>query len=234
MNEWTGMPLGKDTGAKMTRKQLEIFLSRLQGIASPKLGLEQYPTPPEIASAIIHWANLAHYDIRGKRVVDLGTGNGVLAIGAAKAGALEVVGVENDRESIHVASMNARCASVDVSWIMGDIDAIRGRFDTILMNPPFGTRRRHADLRFLKKALGIAGVTYSIHKSSTREFVMKFLQRKGAKLIEVFPSRLGISHLYPFHTDRRRTIEVDIYRIVGPLKQIAEGPPSEAREESQD
>jgi putative methylase len=216
------MPVGEDAGVKMTRKQLEIFLTRLQGIANPKLGLEQYPTPPEIASAIIHWANLAHCDIRGKRVADLGTGNGILAIGAAKSGALEVVGVENDRESIRVARMNARRASVDVSWVMGDIESIQGGFDTVLMNPPFGTRRKHADLRFLEKALEIAGVIYSIHKSSTREFIMKFLRRRGAKLVEFFPSRVGIPHLYPFHRDRRRNIEVDIYRIVGPSRQVAE------------
>jgi hypothetical protein len=42
-------------------------------------------------------------------------------------------------------------------------------FDTILMNPPFGTRNTGIDSQFLIKAMSNAKVVYSLHKTSTRD-----------------------------------------------------------------
>ncbi|CAN0900116.1 rRNA N6-adenosine-methyltransferase METTL5 [Linum grandiflorum] len=42
--------------------------------------------------------------------------------------------------------------------------------DTVVMNPPFGTRKKGADMDFLSAALKIASqAVYSLHKTSTRE-----------------------------------------------------------------
>ena len=42
------------------------------------------------------------------------------------------------------------------------------------MNPPFGTRRKGADIAFLRTALQLARRSvYSLHKSSTRAHVQK-------------------------------------------------------------
>lgn len=43
-------------------------------------------------------------------------------------------------------------------------------FDTVIMNPPFGTKHNAGmDLRFLETAFGLARTAvYSLHKSSTR------------------------------------------------------------------
>lgn len=43
-------------------------------------------------------------------------------------------------------------------------------FDTVIMNPPFGTKHNAGmDLRFLETAIGLARTAvYSLHKSSTR------------------------------------------------------------------
>ncbi|TEB15288.1 methyltransferase, partial [Perkinsus sp. BL_2016] len=43
-----------------------------------------------------------------------------------------------------------------------------GRFDTVLMNPPFGTRRAGVDVAFLRAALALVhggGSVFSLHKS---------------------------------------------------------------------
>jgi predicted RNA methylase len=43
-------------------------------------------------------------------------------------------------------------------------------FDTVVLNPPFGTRIKGADMQFLKIASELTNNTvYSLHKSSTRE-----------------------------------------------------------------
>lgn len=43
-------------------------------------------------------------------------------------------------------------------------------FDTVLMNPPFGTKKNAGiDMKFLKVAVSLANnVVYSLHKTSTR------------------------------------------------------------------
>jgi predicted RNA methylase len=46
-------------------------------------------------------------------------------------------------------------------------------FDTVIMNPPFGTKNNAGiDMLFLRRAIELAtGAVYSLHKSSTREVI---------------------------------------------------------------
>ena len=47
-------------------------------------------------------------------------------------------------------------------------------FDTVVMNPPFGTRNKGIDVLFLQHALKSVvdgGAVYSLHKSTTREHI---------------------------------------------------------------
>jgi putative methylase len=81
------------------------------------------------------------------------------------------------------------------------------------MNPPYGTRTSHADTEFLKKAIELAPVAYSIHKSSTRDFLLQFMTKLGAQVDQVRSMRMDIPHLFEFHEKKRATVEVDLYRI---------------------
>jgi putative methylase len=158
-------------------------------------------------------AGFEHNDLQG-RVIDLGTGTGRLAIGAAMTGAEEVVGVEVDEQALALAKENSDRAGVEVEWVQSDIEKINSRFDVVIMNPPYGTRTAHADTRFLGKAFQLAPVVYSIHKSSTREFLFQFVTRAGWKVDQVRSMRMEIPHLFEFHEKKRATVEVDLYRIV--------------------
>ena len=81
--------------------------------------------------------SLLESNLDGKRVLDMGSGTGVLAIVAAKLGAESVLAVEIDemaeesvRENIALNGVNDKITSI---W--GDADAITGReFDLILAN----------------------------------------------------------------------------------------------------
>jgi predicted RNA methylase len=100
-----------------------------------------------------------------------------------------------------------------VEFVLGDIGTVRGPFDTVLMNPPFGTKKAHADLQFLECAVGLADVVYSIHKASTREFLEGWLKDRGFGRELIITTKMEIPHQFPFHRKRRGWVEVDAIRI---------------------
>ncbi len=75
----------------------------------------------------------------GDRVLDLGSGSGILAIAAAKLGAASAVGIENDAEANPVAWRNAErngvSATVDfLEGDAGDLAPLLGPADLLLSN----------------------------------------------------------------------------------------------------
>lgn len=195
-----------------SKRQLEIQLGTLRILESPQLKLEQYPVSPEVASELLYMAGFEHNDLRG-RVIDLGTGTGRLAIGAALMGAETVLGVDIDKRAIALADENARKVGADVKWVISNLNGVRGWFDAVVMNPPYGTRTPHNDTMFLSRALELAPVAYSIHKSSTREFLMRFARKKGWEVDGVRSMSMKIPHLFEFHRKKWEIIKVDLYRI---------------------
>jgi len=77
--------------------------------------------------------------LRGRSVLDLCTGSGVLAVTAALYGASEVTAVDVSRRSLVSAWLNAAVNGVRVAPRRGDLfDAVGDRrFDVITTNPPY-------------------------------------------------------------------------------------------------
>lgn len=195
------------------KRELAKILQSIASHPEPKARLEQYTIPADLAAEILFHACNFHEDIEGKSVLDMGTGTGRLAIGASVLGAAYVIGIDLDQSSLNVASSNCKRLSQDVEWILGDIRTMRGRVDTVLMNPPFGTRRVHADVEFLQVALELGRIIYSIHKTPTRQFLQSWLQRHGANGTVVLSGDFEIPHQFSFHTKERRSVAVDVFRI---------------------
>jgi release factor glutamine methyltransferase len=76
---------------------------------------------------------------RGCRVLDLGTGTGVLALEAARAGARAATGVDVSLRSVAAAWVNARARGAPMRVRRGDLfEPVHGqRFDLLLANPPY-------------------------------------------------------------------------------------------------
>ena len=198
----------------MKKRHLAILLSQLAPNPKPRLRWEGYTIDCESAAEMVYAAFL-HGDIKGKRIVDLGCGSGILGIAAALLGASQVLGVDIDREAIRTAMLNAKKADVNIDLVAGDIECVDGDFDTALMNPPFGTWRRGVDVRFLKKALEISNVIYSLHKQSdsVRLFLKGKILKMGGKIDWLRGISLTIKRTYRFHRRRTYRVAVDLYRI---------------------
>ena len=59
--------------------------------------------------------------VSGRRVLDLGTGSGLVAIAAAKAGARDVIGADIDPYAIAALSLNAAANGVEARGVLGDL-----------------------------------------------------------------------------------------------------------------
>lgn len=184
------------------KKQLEIYLEGLEKKERYINVLEQYPTDSPTAAYIL---TLAFNDgnIAGKKILDLGTGNGIFACGAHALGAGEVLGVDVDKEQIEVATRN--CGSDSVKFIVASVESVSGSYDTVIMNSPFGSVNVHADIPFLEKATETSDYIYSIHNFKSRDFVRSYYSQKG----EIFREesvKVTVGRLYAHHKKDRAEI----------------------------
>lgn len=87
-------------------------------------------------------------------------------------------------------------------------------FDTVVMNPPFGTRVKGVDMVFLRAALSLARTAvYSLHKTSTREFIHRKAKEWKVKAFVVAEMRFDVPRIYRFHSQRSKDIAVDFWRL---------------------
>ena len=105
----------------MKLKKLEMTLQRLLGFTRPRPSLERSQTGSPRGPVAVP-SPLMNGDIEGKRVCNLGSGTGVLAIGAALLGAASVVGIEIDETAVGTARANADLPEADVEFIVANAD----------------------------------------------------------------------------------------------------------------
>lgn len=194
------------------KRQLEITLQGLKSLATRSPRLEQYPTPADIAADIL-WEAFGAGHISGRSVADLGCGNGIFAIGAKLLGASSVTGVDVDPEAVRTASENAEALGLEIDLHSADVRGLRGSFDTVLQNPPFGAQTRHADRAFVEKALELAPVTYSLHNNGTEAFVKELVQSLGGSSEPLKKYKFEIPYAFEFHRKATETISVVLLRF---------------------
>jgi len=199
----------------MASKQgMAVALSELQGFTDADERLEQYATDSDIAAELLWHAHM-NGALDGKKVLDLGAGTGILAVGAAVMGAREVVAVEKDEAAIEILKKNLllfeNTESVRVAE--GDVKGFFEEGEVVVMNPPFGTKERHADRVFLEKATSLAPIIYTIHKATTKRFVHSFCTDAKLRITweqnRSFPLKASMRH----HKQERKDIEVTLFRL---------------------
>lgn len=75
--------------------------------------------------------------IENKKILDMGTGSGILALYCAVRGA-EVTASDVDEAAVHHALHSAKALKVKLQGVVSDMfSRVIGRFDFILFNPPY-------------------------------------------------------------------------------------------------
>lgn len=202
-------------------KKFEEFLQTVDGFEKPKVYLEQYITPSHIAARALYTIQTNYDDLENKLVVDLGCGPGMLSIGASLLGASHVIGIELDPDAVKVFQENVRGFELEnVDCVQWDVLNLEGlyeelKFDTVLMNPPFGTKQNNGiDMNFLRIALKIAKHrVYSFHKTATRDHIKKKAIEWNVKACVVAELRYNLPQTYKFQKRTSVDIAVDLWRF---------------------
>ena len=213
----------------MKLKEIEMLLQSVEGFQSPKLKHEQYETGHHIGARMLFAMN-SFGDIYEKSIMDFGIGSGRLGIGCAVLEASLVLGVDIDPDALSQCANNCdrlREEEEDANFLSNldlfcaDVcdDSIWSRFEqsfqVVVMNPPFGTKNNKGiDMVFLKRAIDIAtDAVYSLHKSSTREHILKKAKDWDVKPEVLAQLRYDLPNTYKFHKKQSKDIEVDFYRF---------------------
>jgi len=195
----------------MKKKEFEMLLQKIPGIPNPLPDLEQYNTPASVAADILF---NAYQDIAGKNVADLGCGTGMFSVGAKLLGAKNVVGIDADEKVVDAAKKYSEKIGLKIDYRVMDVKDFDEKCDTVIQNPPFGAQTRHADRIFLQKALEIGSIVYTLHLSKTGDFVRKFVDNLGGRVVFEKKYKFQIRHTFNFHTKEKKEFTVTLFKVI--------------------
>ncbi|MEM0138129.1 MAG: METTL5 family protein [Thermoplasmatales archaeon] len=193
------------------KSNLELLLSNLKTPENYNIELEQYNTPPLVASTILFRA-AQEGNIVEMEVADLGCGNGIFSIGAAILGAAKVYAIDRDQRMIDLAKRNAEMMDVKIEFVNSDVSDFSTGVDTMILNPPFGSHRRGLDIPFIESAIKLSKHFYIILDYNSGDFLSKFIKNRGTVVWEE-KSFIEIPKIYRFHRKEKTLIPVRISRV---------------------
>lgn len=211
-----------------TRRELAIFLSQLKTFNTPNQQLEQYSSDGDSAANLL-WQAFIDGNLEDRKVIDLGCGTGILGIGALLLGARHVEFVDIDA-SVHPTlkenfDILLEHWEIDIAgkWMFTNAnvancpatlsDSLEEERVTVISNPPFGTRVKHADKTFLQAAMRRGHDIYSMHKTSTEGFVAAFARDNNLSILWQQPISFQLKNTMPGHKKKMERVEVTIFHL---------------------
>ena len=87
---------------------------------------------------------------------------------------------------------------------------------TTIMNPPFGVQKKFADRSFLDRAFNFSDIVYSIHLANKKvqKFIVEYVKKFSWKIDNILPFKMVIERTFPFHSQKTKNINVNVYRFV--------------------
>ncbi|HDD63687.1 MAG TPA: RNA methyltransferase [Thermoprotei archaeon] len=204
------------------RKELTRIIESIPTFSKPKVYFEQYVLPGNVASRLLWIAETVYGDISNNIIIDLGCGTGRLSVGAALLGAEYVISVDVDFDAVALfknvlysdifpkvsSKIDIVCADVRFFNIVNREKISSNRKVIVIQNPPFGVHRKGYDVLFLSKALELAHIVYTLHKSSTKDYVINYIENKKFVVTELFKESIRIPMMYSFHRKRFHKVNI--------------------------
>lgn len=198
---------------KISFSSLLTDLNQISDFKNPKFQLEQYQTPND---SLKHYFNLfpsSNADI----ILDLGIGTGKLSFLASKLGATNVIGIDSDRDALQsinqdlFAKLTLICSAIEFF----PFNRFSNKIDGVIMNPPFGTKRKYVDLLFLKKALSLGGWVLSLHKNNVKsnKKLQQICKDNQYQISNEVNFALDLPNSYEFHEKLVHKVDVILYYL---------------------
>ena len=127
-----------------------------------------------------------------------------------------MTGIDVDEESLETAWVNrGKLELTNIDFIRMDLRTLNVNmpFDTVVMNPPFGTRNAGIDTAFVEKAMDNSKVVYSLHKTNTREHFVRLAKAKNFTFQVVAELKYDIPKTFKHQKERSKDIAVDLLRF---------------------
>jgi predicted RNA methylase len=193
--------------SKIRTKHLAMRLSGLPRISDNSSHLEQYQTEGDLAA---RWLTDINSDnsLVGARVVDLGAGNGILAMGALLLGASHATLIEVDSEAVKISEAHGREIAVETNSTIEVIEAeLKGwpdglEADMVIMNPPWGFQSKGADRIFIEAALASPADTIHLMHSAQATHPPEMAEQAGWDVEKRFSAEFRLPASMAHHTNR--------------------------------
>ncbi len=219
------------------KKNLISIVQSMQGFQSPNVLLEQYVTDSISTVDFLYYIAVDNREILDNIIIDLGAGTGRLGLTSLLLGAAHVFAVEVDSEAINIMKKNAEMldliphidtTQIDISQIsVENLSSLRNQIHDFkeseyndasivcIMNPPFGIQKKNADRPFLKLAMELTDIIYSIHLSNekSRAFIKRFAISNGWQVTSIHSQIMKLENAFQFHKKKRKDILTDVYRL---------------------
>jgi len=210
----------------MKKKEIVSIIQNTATFTNPKIELEQYCIDASSAVSILYFAGFEFDDIKNRLIFDFGAGTGRLSIASAYFKATYVLSVDIDWSALKI--LNENILSLDLKHIIFPICSDIDKFEisnsilprnlkiTTIMNPPFGVQKKAADRVFLEKAFNISDVVYSVHLANVNvsKFISNYIKNFNWKIDYVYPFNMILERTFPFHSKKRKNVNVEIYRFI--------------------
>lgn len=181
------VPLAPEVSAFQARGLVEVWeaAERLAGdVVSPPFWAFAWPGGAALARTL-----LDHPDkVAGRRVLDLGTGGGVAALAAARAGAREVVANDLDPWALATARLAAIRQGLSLTLLPGDLTltpAMAEEFDVVLCGDMAYERSVAPRIRAFLERARAAGATVLVADAGRAYFDATGMRLLGAWTLSV-------------------------------------------------
>lgn len=209
--------MANKVGDALKKKHLAITLSKLIPHPQTNVNLEQYSTHGDLASDWI-FAIAQYNDFSDQTVVDLGSGNGILGIGAYYAGASKIIMLEAAEDAHDAARKNTKSLEFPERFELhnrklSDFTTDWSKVDMIISNPPWGYQKERSDRLFIEVGMKNGVPEIHILHSDKAGHIEKIANHFGYEAEVILEGEFILPLTYMHHSKNSSVTQFKAWRL---------------------